>query len=197
MWTLTSVETVWKVIEFLATTIVIFLSGVIASKVLFDANIPDYSDLFIDVLIVYASLMVSRVLTIALLYVPLDRVGDYSMKEAVCMSWCNIRGALTLTLALAVVRIDTGKFEKALNKFFFDATVSNSTSSGAVNTTLRLLAAAEEEESKAENPILKEQLSRFYLIIALTVLLTIMINYTMARPSVQGHRVVGWLHEAE
>lgn len=154
-------------------TIVIFLSGVIVAEVLFQSTIENYAELLVDCIVVYVTIMVSRLIMLGTLFIPLNKVGSLSVKEALSMGFVNVKGALTLTLALAVFRIDEVKYEKNLNKNFFDSGIDSK-----ANATSRLLAG--EDDDGLENPILRRQLARFYLIIAFVTLATIVINYTLS-----------------
>ena len=97
----TTMSNVWRLIEYFATTVIFLLAGVIIGKKVFRR----YSSIAaVDVGFVFAMygiLQAARFILIGISFPVLSRLG-YGLfgREAIFMSWCGIRGAISLILAI-------------------------------------------------------------------------------------------------
>ncbi|CAE6920003.1 NHX7, partial [Symbiodinium sp. CCMP2456] len=100
---LEAMEIVWETVEFVGNTVIFFLAGLLfADTVLDSLGIIHLSD-FGYLVLVYLALLVIRSLMLAILWIPLNKVGSpVDPREAIAMIWSGLRGAVSLTLAIII-----------------------------------------------------------------------------------------------
>ncbi|CAE7360853.1 NHX7 [Symbiodinium natans] len=100
---LEAMEIVWETVEFVGNTVIFFLAGLLfADTVLDSLSLIHLSD-FGYLLMIYLALLVIRALMLAILWIPLNKVGSpVDWREAVAMIWSGLRGAVSLTLAIII-----------------------------------------------------------------------------------------------
>eukprot|EP00439_Symbiodinium_sp_Y106_P002991 s186_g1.t1 len=100
---LEAMEIVWETVEFVGNTVIFFLAGLLfADTVLDSLGIIHLGD-FGYLVLVYIALLVIRSLMLAILWIPLNKVGSpVDPREAIAMIWSGLRGAVSLTLAIII-----------------------------------------------------------------------------------------------
>jgi NhaP-type Na+/H+ or K+/H+ antiporter len=98
-----TIRTVWETIEFIANTIIFFLAGVLfANTILERWGLIGLSDVW-WCLALWFALTAIRVLTVVILWLPLNKVGNpITFNDAIVMVWSGMRGAVSLCLAIIV-----------------------------------------------------------------------------------------------
>lgn len=108
---------VWGMVEWGFNTVIFVLTGlIIGDRVLGDVHVADW---FIAIAL-YILLIVTRSLTIAILFPILSRIGyGCTIPEAIFMSWSGLRGSLGMALGLIVEKHIPSSLHKNATKMFF------------------------------------------------------------------------------
>ena len=98
-----AIEIVWETVEFMGNTVIFVLAGLLFADTLLDSfgiiHLADFGWL----LVLYVSLLVIRCIMLAVLWIPLQKVGSpIDWREGVAMVWSGLRGAVSLTLAIII-----------------------------------------------------------------------------------------------
>lgn len=112
-----SMHNVWSMIEWSLNTLIFLLAGlIIGNRVLSKVYAMDW----LYLLVLYALLMVIRVIVIAMLYPIISTTGHRcTFQEAVFMSWAGLRGALGMALALLVEKHCPDREKDETSRLFF------------------------------------------------------------------------------
>jgi NhaP-type Na+/H+ or K+/H+ antiporter/CRP-like cAMP-binding protein len=101
-----SLHSFWEMAEWLANTLIFFLSGLImAEKALVSSTVRGVDWAYL--LLLYVILNVTRAFGVAVCFPVLAR-GPYgiSWRQAMLLSWGGLRGAVSLTLSIAVSQVE-------------------------------------------------------------------------------------------
>ncbi|GAB5036345.1 sodium hydrogen exchanger partial [Nannochloropsis oceanica] len=101
-----SLHSFWEMAEWIANTLIFFLSGLImAERALVSATVHGVDWAYL--LLVYVILNITRAFGVLICFPVLVR-GPYgiSLRQAVLLSWGGLRGAVSLTLSIAVSQVE-------------------------------------------------------------------------------------------
>ncbi|XP_061367084.1 sodium/hydrogen exchanger 8 [Gastrolobium bilobum] len=94
----------WEMIAYIANTLIFILSGVvIAEGILVDDKVFYHGKSWVNLLLLYVYVQVSRCIVVGALF-PFLRYFGYGLewKEAIILIWSGLRGAVALSLSLSV-----------------------------------------------------------------------------------------------
>jgi NhaP-type Na+/H+ or K+/H+ antiporter len=115
----TSFEFFWEWVDWLANTLIFFLSGLITALELLRVATITKSD-WAWAVALWLFLIAIRTVMVVIFY-PLLRLGQYgiSWKDGIVLSWSGLRGAVGLTLALIIYYSDDVLDTEYRERFFF------------------------------------------------------------------------------
>ncbi|KAL4516515.1 hypothetical protein Ndes2526A_g05070 [Nannochloris sp. 'desiccata'] len=115
----TSFDFFWEWVDWLANTLIFFLSGLITALELFRVSTITKTDWGWAV-VLWLFLVAIRTAMVVLFY-PLLRLGQYGInwKDGIVLSWSGLRGAVGLTLALIIYYSDNVLDIQYREHFFF------------------------------------------------------------------------------
>lgn len=97
-----ALDVVWHALEWCGNTLIFLIAGLIVGT-----HVIDYVELadFANVFVVYLAMLIIRFVLLAICHHPIHlMIPEYSFKEAAFVSFAGLRGAVSLSLALLLVR---------------------------------------------------------------------------------------------